>query len=207
MRSYGTGEAVARAGDRLEVVATVVSGSATLSRGLEDGRTQIVGLLLPANLLGRPGGQRLAHDVVATTPLTLCTIRPHDLAGLRASQPALDARFLEMTIADLEAARNWMTVLGRKTARERVASFLMMLAHREVVAGADPNRPVSFDLPLTREQAADYLGLTIETVSRQLTGLKRDGVIELPTKRGVKVLDLERLLIETGDDADGGLPT
>ena len=207
MRRYEAGEAVGRTGDRLNVMATVIAGSATLSRGLEDGRTQIVGHLLPANLLGRPGGQRLAHDVVAATPLTLCTIGAQDFAGLSAAQPGVAARVLDMTMADLEAARSWMTVLGRKTARERVASFLMMLAHREVVAGADPNHPVAFDLPLTREQMADHLGLTIETVSRQLTALAREGILALPTRRGVRIIDLARLLAETGDDADGGLPS
>ena len=205
-RTFDAGETVARTGDKFNAVATVVEGSAMLSKGLEDGRTQIVGLLLPANLLGRPGGEHLAHDVVATQPLTLCSIPSRSFQGIQITQPNVGTRFLEIVMADLAVARSWMTVLGRKTARERVASFLMMLAHRAVTAGANPRRPVVFDLPLTREQMADYLGLTIETVSRQLSALKRDGVIALPGKRGVQVLDLTRLLGETGDDGDGGLP-
>ena len=62
-----------------------------------------------------------------------------------------------------------------------------------------------FDLPLTREAMADYLGLTLETVSRQMSALKRDGVIELEGKRHVTVPSFERLLDEAGDDADGGM--
>lgn len=85
-----------------------------------------------------------------------------------------------MTLDELDAAREWMLLLGRKTARERIASFLCILARREAalhhktVTGA-----ISIDLPLTREELADYLGLTQETVSRQISALRRDGILDL----------------------------
>ena len=89
--------------------------------------------------------------------------------------------------------------------RRPVASLLAIIARRDASLKASASKGgVKFDLPLTREEMADYLGLTLETVSRQMSGLKRDGVIELEGKRHVIVGNLDRLLEETGDDSDGG---
>ena len=111
-----------------------------------------------------------------------------------------------MTLDELDAAREWMLILGRKTAREKIASFLSIIARRETAPdGGEVGSNVSFELPLTREAMADYLGLTLETVSRQISGLKRDGIIQLEGKRRILVSDFNDLLEETGDDADGGV--
>jgi CRP/FNR family transcriptional regulator len=111
-----------------------------------------------------------------------------------------------MTLDELDAAREWMLLLGRKTAREKIASFLSIIARRDASLKNSKNATeLAFDLPLTREAMADYLGLTLETVSRQMSALKRDGVIELKGKRHIIVPDVEALMDETGDDADGGV--
>ncbi len=111
-----------------------------------------------------------------------------------------------MTLDELDAAREWMLVLGRKTAREKIASLLSIIARRDAsVSPNGPSGPMIFDLPLTREAMADYLGLTLETVSRQMSALKKDGVIQLEGKRKVTVPDMGRLMEEAGDDADGGM--
>jgi CRP/FNR family transcriptional regulator len=110
-----------------------------------------------------------------------------------------------MTLDELDAAREWMLLLGRKTAREKIASLLAIIARRTAsLKTVGKTSDVKFDLPLTREEMADYLGLTLETVSRQMSALKRDGVIELEGKRQIVVQNLDRLLEETGDDSDGG---
>lgn len=99
-----------------------------------------------------------------------------------------------------------MVVLGRKTAREKIASLLTIIARRDASLNMRSAKGVLvFELPLTREAMADYLGLTLETVSRQMSALKRDGVIELAGKRHVTVPDFSRLLDEAGDDSDGGM--
>ena len=105
----------------------------------------------------------------------------------------------------LDAAREWMLVLGRKTAREKIASLLSIIARRDASIGQNGSAaPIVFDLPLTREAMADYLGLTLETVSRQISALKKDEVITLEGKRHVTIPDMGRLMEEAGDDSDGG---
>ena len=204
-RSYEPGQTVVWSGDRMDVVASVVSGVATLSQTREDGRRQMVGLLLPSDFVGRPGRDRAAYDVKAVTPVVMCCFRRRPFEDLMERTPHIGARLLEMTLDELDAAREWMLLLGRKTAREKIASLLTIIARREVTAVRGPIKGrFAFDLPLTREAMADYLGLTLETVSRQISALKGDGVIVLEGKRHVIVPDFSRLLDETGDDSEGG---
>ncbi|WP_172330993.1 transcriptional regulator FnrL [Mangrovicoccus sp. HB161399] len=204
-RTYPAGQTVVWAGDRMDFVASVVSGIATLSQTMEDGRTQMVGLLLPSDFIGRPGRDDAAYDVTATTDLIICCFRKRPFESLMEKTPHIGQRLLEMTLDELDAAREWMLLLGRKTAREKIASLIAIIARRDAslnLKGKD--KSMVFDLPLTREAMADYLGLTLETVSRQITALRKDGVIQLEGKRHVTIPDFERLLGETGDDSDGG---
>jgi CRP/FNR family transcriptional regulator len=205
-RSFQAGQTLIWSGDRMEFVASVVSGIATLTQTMEDGRRQMVGLLLPSDFVGRPGRSTAPYDVTATTDLVMCCFRKKPFEEMMAQTPHVAQRLLEMTLDELDAAREWMLLLGRKTAREKIASLLAIIARRDaglkkrVAAG-----PIHFDLPLTREEMADYLGLTLETVSRQMSALKRDGVIELEEKRRIVVPNFDLLSDETGDDSDGGM--
>ncbi|MBQ4827272.1 MULTISPECIES: transcriptional regulator FnrL [unclassified Leisingera] len=204
-RTYEAGQPVIWSGDVMTFVGSVVSGIASLTQTMEDGRTQMVGLLLPSDFVGRPGREGAAYDVVATTDVVMCCFRKKPFEELMERTPHIAHRLLEMTLDELDAAREWMLVLGRKTAREKIASLLSIIARRD--ASLTPRGATSrmvFDLPLTREAMADYLGLTLETVSRQISALKRDGVIELEGKRHVTVPDMRRLMEEAGDDSDGG---
>jgi CRP/FNR family transcriptional regulator, anaerobic regulatory protein len=205
-RSYQAGQTVIWSGDRMDFVASVVTGIATLTQTMEDGRRQMVGLLLPSDFVGRPGRQVAAYDVTATTDLVMCCFRKKPFEEMMTKTPHIAQRLLEMTLDELDAAREWMLLLGRKTAREKIASLLAIIARRDAhlkLNSAKGN--IVFDLPLTREEMADYLGLTLETVSRQVSALKRDGVIVLEGKRHIVVPDFDRLLEETGDDSDGGM--
>lgn len=204
-RTYEAGQPVIWAGDPMEFVASVVTGIATLSQTMEDGRTQMVGLLLPSDFIGRPGREHAPFDVVAVTDLTLCCFRKKPFEDLMGATPSIGGRLLQMTLDELDSAREWMLVLGRKTAREKIASLLMIIARRDAALHKRlPKDGMEFDLPLTREAMADYLGLTLETVSRQISALKKVGVIQLQGKRQVHIPDLQRLVSETGDDMDGG---
>jgi len=209
-RTYQAGQPIIWSGDRMDFVASVVTGIATLSQTMEDGRTQMVGLLMPSDFVGRPGREQAIYDVTAITDLTLCCFRRGGFEDIMIRTPHVGQRLLEMTLDELDAAREWMLILGRKTAREKISSLLAIIARREVSlrqgtgAAHDVAGIRSFDLPLTREAMADYLGLTLETVSRQISALKRDGVIVLDGKRKIIIPDFERLQNETGDDMDGG---
>ena len=204
-RSFEAGQPIVWAGDQLDFVASVVTGVATLTQTMEDGRRQMVGLLLPSDFLGRPGRSIASYDVTAVANITLCCFRRKPFEELLSSSPVVSQRLLEMTLDELDAAREWMLVLGRKTAREKIASLLAIIARRNAQLNlAKSPDETRFDLPLTREAMADYLGLTLETVSRQMSALKREGVIQTEGSRRVFVPDFDRLLDETGDDADGG---
>ena len=205
-RKYEAGQTVMWSGDRMDFVGSVVSGIASLTQTMEDGRTQMVGLLLPSDFVGRPGRATAAYDVVATTDIVMCCFRKAPFEEMMVRTPHIAQRLLEMTLDELDAAREWMLVLGRKTAREKIASLLSIIARRDASVNARPDKgEIVFDLPLTREAMADYLGLTLETVSRQISALRKDGVIALEGKRHVTVPDMTRLLEEAGDDADGGV--
>ena len=205
-RSYRPGETIAWAGEKIRLVGSVVEGVAMLSGALPDGRRQMVGLLLPSDFLGRPGRERNAYDVVAATDVTFCMFQKAEFERLVARKPQIERRLLEMTLDELDSAREWMLLLGRKTARERIASLFVIMARRDAASplGARPGG-LRFPLYITREAMADYLGLTIETVSRQVSALRHDGLIELGENRMVHVPDFVRLIEESGDDADGGV--
>lgn len=197
-RRFAAGEAIAWAGEPMAMIGSVVEGVAVLSITLADGRRQTVGLLLPSDFLGRPGRDRAAYDVVAATEVTFCMFRRAEFETMLARSPRLGHRLLEMKLDELDAARAWMALLGRKTARERIASLLVMLAGRAPARAEPPGPGATFPLHITREEMADYLGLTIETVSRQLSQMRREGLIRLLESRKVEVPDLARLALETG---------
>ncbi len=204
-KTYNAGETIIMAGDEMEFVGSVVTGVASLSQTMEDGRRQMVGLLLPSDFVGRPGREYAAFDVEATTSVTLCKFARRPFEKMLEQTPRLRERMLEMALDELDAAREWMLLLGRKTAREKISSLLMIIAKRQnTLVQIEQASNLKFELSLTREAMADYLGLTLETVSRQINALKKDGVISLEKKRHVVVKDVNRLLNETGDDADGG---
>ena len=204
-RSFEAGQTIIWSGDQMNFVGSIVSGIASLTQTMEDGRTQMVGLLLPSDFVGRPGRDAAAYDVQATTDVVMCCFRKKPFEDMMNVTPHIAHRLLQMTLDELDAAREWMLVLGRKTAREKIASLLSIIARRDAsVSQKGLSGPFVFDLPLTREAMADYLGLTLETVSRQISALKKDGVILLEGKRHVTVPDMDRLLEEAGDDSDGG---
>ncbi len=204
-RSYQAGQVIAWSADRMDFVASVVTGIATLTQTMEDGRRQMVGLLLPSDFVGRPGRETAPYDVTATTDVVMCCFRKKPFEEMMLRTPHIGQRLLEMTLDELDAAREWMLLLGRKTAREKIASLLAILARRDAsLQLREPEGVISFELPLTREAMSEYLGLTLETVSRQISALRKDGIIEIRGKRQITVPDFDRLLEETGDDTDGG---
>ncbi|MEM7295047.1 MAG: Crp/Fnr family transcriptional regulator [Pseudomonadota bacterium] len=182
-------------GDAARGFANVVNGVGKLARGAADGRTQIVGLLFASDFLGSYG-EDAAHaqepySIEAATELELCLFPRQAFQEIAARHPGLERRLLARTLSDLEIARDWMVLLGRKTASERVASFLLHVSDRMRSHGCKPTE--SFELPLNRVDIADHIGLTVETVSRQITRLKKLGAIAMAGPRRVTGIDRDAL--------------
>ncbi len=191
------GEPLIWEGDDSVLVANVIEGVLKLSSATEDGREQIVGVVYPSDFIGRPFAGAAGHSVTALTEAKVCVFARSDFDRFASEHPKLEHKLLERTLGELDRTRKWMVLLSRKTAQEKVATFLLEMSERLVEAGCDPAfaRPARvFDLPFSRQQVADVLGLTIETVSRQMTTLKREGVIGLPTRRSVEILDRTALM-------------
>jgi CRP/FNR family transcriptional regulator len=205
-RSFAPGQEIAAAGEETEFLGSVVDGVVALSKTMADGRRQTVGLMFPSDFVGRPKRLIAPYDAVAVTQVQLCLFARSRFERILNGSPALEKRLLEMTLDELDAARDWMLLLGRKTAQEKMGTFLVILARRAAaLKNSEPDDGLSFELPLTREAIADYLGLTIETVSRQITGLRKAGVIDLADTRTIRVPDYMALLDVAGEDADGGM--
>jgi CRP/FNR family transcriptional regulator len=202
-KSYRTlkpGESVVAMGERTGFLGSVVEGVASMSRLLADGRRQVVGLLFPGDFVGRAFSPVAPFDVVAVTEMRLCTFQRAKFEKMVREMPSLEHRMLEMALDELDSAREWMVLLGRKTAQEKLASFFVLAAQRGM--RLENRRPIDgmmLELPLTREDMADFLGLTIETVSRQIGALKKSGVVELVDARHMLIPDWEALV-----DAAGG---
>jgi CRP/FNR family transcriptional regulator len=200
-RTMSPGESLFWEGEDSVLVANVIEGVLKLATGTEDGREQIVGVVYPSEFIGRPFGGRTNHGVTALTEARVCVFNRSDFDAFAREHPGLEHKLLERTLSELDRTRDWMVLLGRKSASEKVASFLLELSERLAPAGCEisfESAPRRFTLPFSRQQIADVLGLTIETVSRQFTRLKNEGLIDLPSRREVTVLDHEALRAEAG---------
>ncbi|CDX55171.1 putative transcriptional activator [Mesorhizobium plurifarium] len=183
----------------VERFSNVLSGVAKLTKTLSDGRQQIVGLQFAPDFLGRPFQSESTLTVEAATEVELCSFPRQALERMMKEQPDLEHRLLEQKLRELDQARDWMVALGRKTAAEKIASFLLMIARNIDPAAGPERRDSTFELPLSRAEIADFLGLTIETVSRQITRLRGENVIRIENNRHVIVGDVGRLAARAGD--------
>lgn len=200
-RSLAAGESLIWEGEDSVLVANVVEGVLKLSAGSADGREQIVGVAYPSDFIGRPFGAINGHGVTALTEARVCVFNRRDFDAFAREHPELERKLLERTLGELDRTRRWMMLLGRKSASEKIASFLIELSERltgVTCKTLGEARSARFTLPFSRQQIADVLGLTIETVSRQFTSLKNRGLIDLPSRREVVILDHDGLVAEMG---------
>lgn len=198
-RTYEPGEIILSSDEKADLFAAVFSGVVKLTKILFDGRQQVVGLLLPPDCLGRPYGKVNPFFAEAATKVELCCYSYSAFEGLLEEFSGLKQSLFEQTLDELDAARDWMVVLGRKTAEERVASLLLLLATRSTLAThGRATETVVFELQLKRVEIASFLGLSYETVCRQISALKKKGIIRLTGTRRFSVPDLEALADVSG---------
>lgn len=195
-REHPAGAVLMHEADPVDSHANIMKGVVKLSKVLADGRQQIVGLQFAPDFLGRPLTTENAMTVEAASDILICGFPKSTLDRLIKENPDLEHRLLVQALKELDEAREWMVTLGRKTAAEKVASFLYLIASHidpEADGGAS-----TFLLPLSRSDIADFLGLTTETVSRQMTRLRQVGVIAIENRRKITIPVSERLLEEAG---------
>lgn len=176
-------------GDGAPVVANVLEGVLKLVVSTADGREQIVGVVFPSDFIGRPFGKESPYSVTAMTDAEVCIFNRNNFDDFASTHPDLQQKLLRRTLDELDRARHWMMLLGRKSAPEKVASFLLEMSERLSGQGCQSGARDGFELPFGRQQIADILGLTIETTSRQLTKMRADGVVDLPSRREIVIND------------------
>lgn len=196
-RRADAGDTLLSEGDKATHFLNIVDGTVKVYKLLPDGRRQITGFLYPGDLLGLAFNDTYTSTVEALTPVKYCLFPRRPFERVVDEFRPMEKQMLARASNELVAAQEQMVMLGRKTAQEKIASFLMALLDR---ARRSNKRSDSVTLTMTRADIADYLGLTTETVSRGFTRLKTEGWIELCAGGKVRICDAEGL----GELAAGG---
>ena len=173
--------------DDAEFFFEIVSGTIRCCRLITDGRRQIYRFAGPGEMLGLSGEEAYGYSAEAVTDIVVRRYRLASLDAAMAADGNLRRRVLQALRDELAATRTQMTLLGRMSAAEKLASFLLGLA------GGTRGLKDCIELPMTRSDIADYLGLTIETVSRKINELHANGIIRLDTPSRVRITDLHRI--------------
>ena len=173
-RVLAPGESLIWEGEDSVLVANVIDGVLKLSTGTEDGREQIVGVVYPSDFIGRPFGATSGHGVTALTEARVCVFSRRDFDAFAREHPALEHKLLQRTLGELDRTRRWMLLLGRKSAGERVASFIVEMSERLVEQGCqgshDQHRQPVFN---GQGNAGGFIGL----VGREHVGRQGGGIV------------------------------
>jgi CRP/FNR family transcriptional regulator len=191
LRRVETKEFVFAEGDPATHLFRVETGAIALYKMSADGRRQIVGFAYPGDLIGLGCQGEHVMNAQAVKPTRLRCLPIGALHHSAARDPALGFKLYEALARELAATRDLMLTTGQRSAMERVVSFLLAFSRRSARNGRDP---LHFELPMTRGDIGDFLGLTIETVSRNFSKLKALGLIELPSSSRVRLVDIDALI-------------
>lgn len=183
---YAREEEIFGEGEPAIYVYKVLSGAVRTYRILRDGRRQIDEFHFAGGYFGIEAGAEHRTSAEAITDSTVLLARRLSLSDLARQDSDVARQLLKLTVEGLQRTQDHVVLLGRKSACERVASLLLDLSKR---AG----NPTTVEVPMSRQDMADYLGLTIETVSRTLTQLQADGMIDIPTSRRILLRDRDGL--------------
>jgi len=177
-------------GEPSDFVFSITAGAVKLYKLLPDGRRQVTGFMFPGDFLGLARSSEYVYSAEAVENVNLCRLPRTKLETLIGKSSSLKQQFLSLARDELADAQDHMLLLGRKTAIEKLASFLIMLSKRSVRRG-DPDNPIK--IPMNRNDIGDFLGLTTETISRTLTRLRKGRVIEIGADHSIVVIDQQAL--------------
>lgn len=190
LRSFETKEHIFREGDAVSHVYQVEIGHVCIYRMMSDGRRQVIDFAYPGDMIALGSISEHAANAVATTRTRLRCMPVASLKQVLKDDAHLGMKLYEAMSRELLAAREMLFTVTQRTATERVAAFLLALSRRNERNGEDANE---FVLPMTRNDIADFLGLTIETVSRTFTKLRVEGLIDVAQSVLVTIEDLDAL--------------
>lgn len=194
------GQALFYEEDAADHLYVIKSGSARVFKLLADGRRMVTGFLFKSDIVGLAESGYYAYSCEAVTGLSLCRFPRVKLQSMFERFPVMQLRMLEIATNELAAAQDQMVLLGRKTAQEKLASFLFLLVRR---TERHTDRCDSIIVPMSRGDIGDHLGLTTESVSRCFTQFRKMGLIRLDTAHTVTILDRAKLMALTGTEDDG----
>ncbi len=189
-RAIGAKEHVFAEGDRRTHLFRVESGAVCLYKVMPDGRRQVLSFAYPGDLIGFGAQAEYPFNAQATKPTQLRSLSWSTVQNTARQDAALGLKLYEAISNELAAAHDLLLTTGQRSAVERVAAFLLAMSRRGVRNGQDGT---VIDLPMTRADIGDFLGLTIETVSRTFTKLRQQGIIDLAQSVRVKLVDIEAL--------------
>ena len=195
-RSYAEGETVFSEGVETGIVGHVVSGTLKLVSALADGRQHIVGLIQAGEMFGRVFDGNSPFAIEAATDATLCCFEQRVFDTIVVRNPKLEQELLLVTLDELDAARDWIMLLGCQHVIERVATFLLLvLRHQNQIANAHTKQPAPpiVTFPINRRDIAAYLGTTTETISRSLHTLAQQGMIRIVDHQSFEITQVKAL--------------
>jgi CRP/FNR family transcriptional regulator len=196
IRHIPAGQTITTENAYADFYGNVVSGVVKITKTLKDGRQQIVGLLFPSDFFGRPFQDVSRFSFEAATDLEICVFERHAFEALLKRHPEVEHELLKVFLNELDATREWSVLLGCQKTRERIAGFLLMLLRRNGFRGCSKDGQDAngiINLPISRKDIAMYLGMTLETISRQLQAMSRAGILKRIDSNQFEILLPRRL--------------
>ncbi len=195
-RHFSAGDEILHQEETSQLFAVIVSGVVKLTRMLPDGREQIVGLLTATDTLGEIDASVSHNSVECVTDVELCCFKRTQFEAVFRDHPELGQHLLQKSRENLEKAQQMMTLLGKLSAIEKVASFLLWLWREErshCLHKVDSDGTPTINLLLTRAEIANFLGVTLETVSRNISKLRSRGLIRPIDTKVIEITDVQGL--------------
>ena len=194
---FSRNETIFNEGDEAAFTYKVVSGAVRLCKHTSSGRRQIADFLLAGDFFGFLQFGNYSFTAEAVSDVVVICYPQRQVEQLTASTPSLGRKILVLLSQRLLGMQDHLVMLGRQAAKEKVASFLLLLAERSEAEDGE-----AFDVPMSRQDIADYLGLTVETVCRSLSDLKRTHLIRIPNVHQIAIDDSEGLRAAAENDSD-----
>lgn len=208
IKRYSAGEVIVGEQEEIPFVGNVVSGVLRMQMTMLDGRQQIVGLLMPSDMFGRVFASVSHVSIEAATPVTLCCYNRASFEGLLARFPELEHKLLISIQDELRAAQDCIILLGCQSVMERIATFLLIVRRRSPASSRSASGTADVvTVPISRRDMAAYLGTTVESISRSIQEMARDGVLRIIDPQHLEILDERRLLLLSGrGEAEPDMP-